>query len=104
MSQSSKVRFNTGALQVDGVDSIGAQAAAVADAAAATVTALTDSSTGTADGTVADVGASFNQTTLNNNMAEFATEINALVADVADIRTQVNDILAKLRTHGLIAE
>lgn len=43
---------------------------------------------GTADGTIADVGAAFNQTTLNNNFQDVATKINAL--------------LAKLRTAGII--
>jgi sulfite reductase alpha subunit-like flavoprotein len=43
-----------------------------------TIAALTDSSTGTADGTIADVGASFNQATLNNNFADVAAKINAI--------------------------
>ena len=33
---------------------------------------------GSADGTVDDVGAAFNQTTLNNNFKECSTRINAL--------------------------
>jgi len=40
---------------------------------------LTDSSTGTADGTVADVGASFSQATLNNNFADLAAKVNYLL-------------------------
>jgi hypothetical protein len=40
---------------------------------------LTDSSTGTADGTIADVGAAFNQATLNNNFADLAAKVNALL-------------------------
>jgi hypothetical protein len=39
--------------------------------------ALTAAS-GTADGTIADVGASFNQTTLNNNFKDLATKYNLL--------------------------
>ncbi len=35
---------------------------------------------GTADGTVADVGASFSQSTLNNNFQDVATKINAILA------------------------
>jgi hypothetical protein len=38
--------------------------------------ALTDNTTGTADGTVADVGAAFNQGTLNNNFADLIDKIN----------------------------
>lgn len=43
---------------------------------------------GTADGTVADVGGSFSQTTLNNNFQDLATKVNAL--------------LAALRTAGIL--
>lgn len=43
------------------------------------VAELTDSSTGTAGTTVADVGASFNQTTLNNNFATITAKLNALL-------------------------
>jgi len=41
----------------------------------AAITALTVS-VGTADGTVADVGGAFNQTTLNNNFRDLADTIN----------------------------
>ncbi len=58
----------------------GIPAAAVADLTAAS---------GTADGTVADVGASFTQATLNNNFQDVATKINL--------------ILARLRTAGILA-
>ena len=40
---------------------------------------------GTADGTVDDVGASFNQTTLNNNFQEMATKVNALATALRDL-------------------
>lgn len=60
---------------------VGAQQSAIAS--------LTDSTTGTADGTLADVGAAFAQATLNNNFADLAAKVNA--------------ILAALRAHGLIA-
>lgn len=43
------------------------------------VAELTDSTTGTADGTLADVGASFNQVTLNNNFADLAAKVNAIL-------------------------
>jgi hypothetical protein len=59
---------------------ITAQAAAVTDLVV---------SVGTADGTVADVGASFNQTTLNNNFRDLADKVNAL--------------MASLRTAGILA-
>jgi hypothetical protein len=40
--------------------------------------ALTDSTGGTADNTVADVGAVFSQSTLNNNFADLAAKINSI--------------------------
>ena len=45
---------------------------------AGTLAELTDSTTGTADGTVADVGATFSQATLNNNFADLVAKVNAL--------------------------
>jgi hypothetical protein len=44
---------------------------------------------GTADNTVADVGAAFSQATLNNNFQDLATKVNA--------------ILAVLRAAGIVA-
>lgn len=46
---------------------------------AATVAALTDSTTGTADGTVSDVGTAFSQAILNDNFAEVTVKINAIL-------------------------
>lgn len=43
------------------------------------ITELTDSTTGTADGTLADVGGTFSQATLNNNFADLAAKMNALI-------------------------
>jgi hypothetical protein len=47
--------------------------------------ALTDNTTGAADGTVADVGAAFNQATLNNNFADLIDKINALRTALRDL-------------------
>ena len=46
------------------------------------VAELTDSTTGTADGTLADVGASFSQATLNNNFADLAAKLNAVLRQI----------------------
>lgn len=45
-------------------------------------TAIADltAASGTADGTVADVGAAFSQATLNDNFKELAVKINAINA------------------------
>ncbi len=104
MSQKSKTLKNVGELQVSGVQILGAQATATADAAAATVQALTDSTGGTPATTIVQsAGANPSAAESQNNFSSFFTEVTALTADLADIRTQINDLLVKLRTHGLIA-
>ena len=45
----------------------------------AAITDLTHA-VGTADGTVADVGAAFSQGTLNDNLKELSSKINAILA------------------------
>lgn len=39
---------------------------------------------------------------INDNFADLTDEVDALITDVGDIRTQLNLVLAALRTHGLI--
>lgn len=56
---------------------------------ASAIVSLTDSTTGTANDTVQDVGAAFSQATLNNNFA--------------DLTAKINGILAALRGAGIIA-
>lgn len=56
---------------------------------ATAVTALVNSTGGTAGGTISDVGSSFSQSTLNNNLAS--------------LTAKVNDILDALKRHGLMA-
>lgn len=70
--------------------------------AAATATSLTDSTTGTADGTLANVTASFDQTILNNNFADLAAKYNALLADYTANRTLLIEIRAVLVNLGLM--
>jgi hypothetical protein len=60
------IDFQGGAVTANGV-----QASAIADLAV---------SVGTADGTIADVGGAFNQTTLNNNFRDLADKYNTLLA------------------------
>lgn len=67
-----------------------------------TATALTDAF-GTADGTVADVGAAFNQGTLNDNFQEMATAINALIVDLANAKQLLNGIVDDGQAIGLLA-
>lgn len=57
----------------------------VVQPASANQAALTDSTGGTADGTVADVGAVFSQSTLNNNFADITRLVNQLRNDLVTI-------------------
>lgn len=65
-----------------------------------TATSLTAAS-GTADGTVADVGAAFSQTTLNNNFKDVSTAINANIVDIADVKQLINAVVDDLQAYGL---
>lgn len=57
--------------------------------------ALTDSTGGTADGTLADVGGAFNQATLNNNFADCAAKINAVNDSVRECVAKLNEMLTR---------
>ena len=46
---------------------------------------------GTADGTVADVGAAFAQATLNDNFRELSTKVNAILAALRDANIIAQD-------------
>lgn len=73
LTAGSEIRLSFGDTDRKGSYNVGIPAAAP--------TALT-AATGTASDTIADVGASFNQTTLNNNFKSLADKVNALVANV----------------------
>lgn len=83
--------------------------AAVADADAATVVALTDSTGGATDADIVAVTAvdgsgatAVQEGEINDNFAEVAKEINALRTDNVSLRTQLNAALASLRTANLL--
>jgi hypothetical protein len=69
---------------------------------ALTATGLTDSTTGTADSTLADVTASHDQALLNNNFADLAAKYNAALADITAMRTLVVELRAVLVAEGLM--
>lgn len=70
--------------------------------AALTTVALTNSTTGTATTTLNDVGGSYTQATLNNNFATLAVQHSAVLADLAALRTLVNQLRADLVAAGNI--
>jgi len=61
----------------------------------ATQSAVTDSTTGTASTTLADVTATPTQTLINNNFASVA-------ARLAEIKTDVAAVITALRSNGLM--
>ena len=109
---SGSVNFDGIVLQIDGIPVLGPQAAAVADAAAATATNPSPPSPYSAPTTGAVAVTSgaaddFEEAALAlqlavNDMANYELTISALIVDVADMRSKLNSLLAKLRTHGII--
>lgn len=85
-----KFPVKTGETPLVGDRLVGAGAGEVKSAV--TPTLITDSTTGTADGTLADVGGAFSQATLNNNFADIAAKINALVEACARGPMVVEDL------------
>jgi hypothetical protein len=69
------------------------------DAAAATASDPVVSSLTAVGGSGATTG---QEGEINTNFSNIDTEINALIADVADIRTQLNTLLANMRTASQI--
>lgn len=57
---------------------------------------LTDSTTGTANTTLQDVGAAFSQATLNNNFADIAAQLAKIKVDVAAIKVLQDQTRADL--------
>ncbi len=109
---SGSVNLDSIPLQVDGVPVVRGQQAAVADAAAATATnpsapaAYTAPSSGgaalTSSSATDFTNTALSLQALRDEVATYEGTISALIVDVADIRTQLNTALSRLRTHGLI--
>ncbi len=56
--------------------------------------ALTDGGGGTASGATVDAGATYNQTTTNNNNADMVAKINTLNDSVSSLTAKINEMLA----------
>ncbi len=56
----------------------------------ATSATLTDRSTGTATGTIAAIGAVYDQDEVRDAVASLAAQVNALIADNASMRAAMN--------------
>ncbi len=97
--------FDLASLKVQGTKIIGVQGAAVSDVGAVESGTLTDNSGGEASQTLAAItgGGAGCENATKNAIASLADEVNKLITDVTDIRTQFNAVLAEMRTHGLIA-
>lgn len=107
-SGATQVAVGTLALQTITVSTGGTPTTTLA--AATNSSAMTDSSTGTATTTVADVGASFSQAGLNNihasllaRLAEQRTLNTVLINSITSLGTQLNNALADLGTLKTLA-
>lgn len=63
---------------------------------------LTNSTGGTANTTVQNVGATHSQTILNNNFADLVAQNNALRADLVNVKNVLNALIDDLQALGLI--
>ena len=61
-----------------------------------TAAALTDSTTGSADQTLQDTG----DATTNDNFADLADEVNKLIADLANVKQLLNQVIDDQQTYG----
>ena len=98
------VRIASGqSLQVGSVSVVGAQVvnANIADPAAQTSSSITDSSGGTADGTLAAISGSGADSDINNNFADLAAKLNQAIADITELRAKLVAANTIIRTHGL---
>jgi hypothetical protein len=86
---------NSKVYKVDGTQVVGAQGAAVADAAVVTTVGT---NTGTSGAGLSLIG----PTDTADQSAALMNDLVALQEDISDIRDQLNTALAELRTHGLI--
>ena len=69
--------------------------------AAQTQDTLTDSTTGTANTTLVDVGAAFSQSTLNDNFADIAAQLAKIKTDIANIKTLQDQTRTDLVAVGI---
>lgn len=69
----------------------------------ATAATLTDNTGGTADTTLAAVGATYSQTVVANNFADLAAMVNKLTADHLATKKLLNSIIDDLQALGLLS-
>lgn len=62
---------------------------------------LTDSTGGTANTTLVDVGIVFNQAAINDNFADVAAQINALIVDITNVKGVLNSVIDDDQILGL---
>lgn len=67
-----------------------------------TSSSLTDNTGGTADATLAAVEASYTQATIRNNFADLAAQINAIRADLIEVKKNLNSVIDDGQLYGLL--
>jgi len=92
-----------GAFLFAGTQVVGARVinANIVDPAAITAQALTDNSGGSASTTIAAIGATYDQAEVRNAVASLAAQVNNLKTDVDDLRAKLVAANTTIRTHGL---
>lgn len=99
---SAKVLYTDKVVTSNGSAVLGIEQSAVVDASSGVSSKLTDNTTGTAGSSLAPYSVATIATDFNNNFSSVGAQINNLVGDVGDIRSQLNDLLAAMRTFGAI--
>lgn len=92
----------TGPLGLFGATPVTQPTSANEAAIGALTTQTLTAATGSASTTIADVTATPTQTLINNNFKSVATEINHIGADLATVKTLVNQLRADLVSLGAI--
>jgi hypothetical protein len=68
-----------------------------------TAVSVTDNTGGSADTTLQSIGASYSQTEVRNNFADLAAQHNALVADLANVKQLLNQVIDDQQLIGWFA-
>ena len=67
-----------------------------------TAAVLTDSTGGTANQTLVAISGTSDDAEINNNFADLADEVNKLIADVANAKQVLNQVIDDLQAYGLV--
>lgn len=95
--------IKTNAINIDGNQIITVRGQAVADANNASASSLTDNTGGTINSTINASPLLYDAAHFDDIHATVVDVLNDMQTDIDSIRTQLNLLLARIRSHGLIA-